>query len=570
MPDELTRDGLTVKTLPEIEEQLKAGLESAYDEEIDFADESPDNLMVKIVAQAAVDHRELIKKVYNSLSVTTAQGRVLDERVALMGVKRKGASFTYVAVDVEVDREVQLQGLDLRKGELTPSVPNLFTVKDDTGTEYYLMDSATIKPKEIKQEVPTESALNSEEAEEPTTTPQTREEWEAARKAAREDYNAAIKTFNADVVRVTSIQDWFKEGPNKESLPDLPIEPEILSQTYPGDLATTPTPTSGTETPETPLTEETTSFAFLFRAAKIGAIETLPGTIKTPVNIIAGVVSVDNSSRASVTGVDEETDERLKARFYNSSSLPAQGYVGTIESQIQALPKVDIARVYENYTDTTNNDGQSAHSIWVIVKGAPESGVEDSEPGTETLRESIAQVLYRARTAGCDMFTIDTAPVGDQTLNIRETEKIIMPNGQYFHAYWNQAVEKAIFLKITVGHRDEYNTEDTSKSFSIENINKLVHSLLGKSGGKKLQWGLGLNASPSDVHRFISNKHTDYNVFTVEFSTDLGETKNWSPDLVQPKKYETLVFTRAGSIINTKPLPDVGELSEDENGNGGE
>ena len=44
-----------------------------------------------------------------------AQGRVLDQRIAINGLERKGGTYTVTPVNITVDREVSLVGLDGRK-----------------------------------------------------------------------------------------------------------------------------------------------------------------------------------------------------------------------------------------------------------------------------------------------------------------------------------------------------------------------------------------------------------------------------------------------------------------------
>ncbi len=145
MPDELNRKGLQVKTLPEIREELQADFKGIYGEDINIGQNSPDGQVINILAQAAVDLRELLQKVNSSFDPDQAMGRVLDQRVAINGIKRKGATYTRAIVNVQTSRDVNLVGMDDRSHELSPDVPNLFTVQDDAGTQFYLLESITLQ-----------------------------------------------------------------------------------------------------------------------------------------------------------------------------------------------------------------------------------------------------------------------------------------------------------------------------------------------------------------------------------------------------------------------------------------
>ena len=68
-----------------------------------------------------------------------AQGRVLDQRVGINGIERKGGTYTVTPVNITVDRAVSLVGLD---GE--DSKAGVYTVKDDAGTQFFLLTSASL------------------------------------------------------------------------------------------------------------------------------------------------------------------------------------------------------------------------------------------------------------------------------------------------------------------------------------------------------------------------------------------------------------------------------------------
>ena len=112
-----------------------------------------------------------------------------------------------------------------------------------------------------------------------------------------------------------------------------------------------------------------------FRAKNVGNVEVLPNTITTPVTVILGVTSINNPAGAVVQGEDEETDAELRERRKRSLSISNQGYADGLLSALLNLSDVTSANVYQNRTGTTDADGLSGHSVWVIVRGGTDAEI---------------------------------------------------------------------------------------------------------------------------------------------------------------------------------------------------
>lgn len=143
MSDVLNETGLTLKTLPEITADLSEDLKSIYGDDISIAPDSPDGQLIGIVSQVGVDLREVIRDVYTSFDPAQAQGTVLDQRVEINGIQRRGATFTITPINITVDRTVTLKGLDAAS-DLTDIPAGVYTVKDDAGTKFVLLATTTI------------------------------------------------------------------------------------------------------------------------------------------------------------------------------------------------------------------------------------------------------------------------------------------------------------------------------------------------------------------------------------------------------------------------------------------
>lgn len=143
MSDVLDETGLTLKTLPELTADLQAGYREIYGDDINLDSDSPDGQAIGIQAQEGVDLREVLRDIYTARDPDQAQGINLDVVCAYNGVQRKGGTFTVTPVSITVDRSVSLVGLD-SASESIDIPPGVYTVKDNAGTQFALIDSVTI------------------------------------------------------------------------------------------------------------------------------------------------------------------------------------------------------------------------------------------------------------------------------------------------------------------------------------------------------------------------------------------------------------------------------------------
>jgi uncharacterized phage protein gp47/JayE len=144
--------GLHTQTVTELVTALEDGFKTIYGDTINLNVNSPDSQMINLFAQAIGDTLDCMTQVYNSFSPETAVGVVLDQRCAINGVARKGATFTRTNVTITVDRPVTLYGIDT-----TPDAP--FKVKDLAANIFALeattsLPSAGVYIREFIAEVP--------------------------------------------------------------------------------------------------------------------------------------------------------------------------------------------------------------------------------------------------------------------------------------------------------------------------------------------------------------------------------------------------------------------------------
>lgn len=141
MSDVLDQDGLHLKTLTELRDELVTDFETIYGADINTDPNSPDGQLLNIFAQAGEDLREILQQLNTSFDPDQAEGVILDQRVGINNIQRAGGTYTQTPVNITTDRALNLVGLDSESETLNPQIPGLYTIKDDAGTEFYLIAS---------------------------------------------------------------------------------------------------------------------------------------------------------------------------------------------------------------------------------------------------------------------------------------------------------------------------------------------------------------------------------------------------------------------------------------------
>ena len=112
MPDLLDSTGLTLKTLSELVTELEDYLKIIYGDDINIEQNTQDGQSINIYSQGGIDIREIVQKVFTGFDPDEAEGRVLDQRVAINGIERNSGTYTYVDITFSIDRSMNLIGLD--------------------------------------------------------------------------------------------------------------------------------------------------------------------------------------------------------------------------------------------------------------------------------------------------------------------------------------------------------------------------------------------------------------------------------------------------------------------------
>jgi uncharacterized phage protein gp47/JayE len=144
MTDSLNFDGLSLKSNSALLSEIQSDLQAIYSpngEEIDFSSSSPDGQFSQLLATIGTTHRELLASIYNATDPSKCDKAQQDSKYQLNYLFRKGGSYTTQNIAITATKTVTLQGLD---GSYDDNITTAFTVSDDSGNLWYLVDTTTI------------------------------------------------------------------------------------------------------------------------------------------------------------------------------------------------------------------------------------------------------------------------------------------------------------------------------------------------------------------------------------------------------------------------------------------
>ena len=141
MADTFNSSGLTIQTRQEILDGLIEAMRAIYGDNINLEQDTPDGQILNIIAQSGIDIREVLAVAVASFDPDQAEGRILDQRVALNGIYRKAGKYTMTYVSITTDRAVTLQGLDDKINDINGTG---FSIKDGIGNIFILAETQNI------------------------------------------------------------------------------------------------------------------------------------------------------------------------------------------------------------------------------------------------------------------------------------------------------------------------------------------------------------------------------------------------------------------------------------------
>lgn len=186
-----------------------------------------------------------------------------------------------------------------------------------------------------------------------------------------------------------------------------------------------------------------------FECTANGAITPAIGDLTDIVTTYAGWDSVSNNVSAN-TGRLAESDTALRQRWNASLYTRSVGMTDSIASALMTLNGVTSAYVYENDSDTTDEDGRPPHSIEAVVNGGES--------------DEIGLTIWKKKSAGIDTF-------GSQSVTINDSQ------GFPHVINFNRPLVVDVYLNITVTEYSEEALPPNAQTMITEAVLKYGNSL---------------------------------------------------------------------------------------------
>ncbi len=137
MPNQITADGIEVKSQAELVTQFTGDMEAAYGADINLEQNTPDGQWMMNIVQEVLDLEDFLVQICNTFDPDLAMGVILDQRVAINGIQRQQGTKTRTNITIVTNRALNLYGLD-------QSTNTVFTVQDNTGNRFSLLTTQFI------------------------------------------------------------------------------------------------------------------------------------------------------------------------------------------------------------------------------------------------------------------------------------------------------------------------------------------------------------------------------------------------------------------------------------------
>lgn len=341
----LTKEGLTIETLPQVVETLKEKAVEIWQdltpegEVVNVEVDSAIGRQIGVVSPSIADLWEAVQEVYDAFNPNAAEGIALDNIVALGGVTRLQQSATRATL--------------LVTGNTGILIPAGSKVSSSTTGKLYSSTQVTSLLKTSCTGVGVDF----------TSIADSTVYTVSFRIANAVTFTNISVTTPASGTTLLSLQDQFATLVSG-SFPDLttfvensrlyiravdPFQQFEYSSSANVNIVKVIKP-------------------LIFEGDEFGEIEQPANTIDTIATPVFGWDSAVNPTSAT-TGRFTETDAELRERFRNSKFEKATNVIESLYSSILSIDGVEDIRIYENDTDVVDGNGVNGHSFLTIVEG---------------------------------------------------------------------------------------------------------------------------------------------------------------------------------------------------------
>lgn len=137
----LDKNGFVASDLTTNTTTITTQLKSIYGDDIDVSSSSADGQLVNLMALAKTESQQIAEGVLATFDLDQAVGIYLDNIANIVGIQRKGGTYTLQEVSVVVNASVTLQGLD---SNINNPDGTGFTIQDNNSNQFILANSVSL------------------------------------------------------------------------------------------------------------------------------------------------------------------------------------------------------------------------------------------------------------------------------------------------------------------------------------------------------------------------------------------------------------------------------------------
>lgn len=473
----ITSAGLTIKTLPEIISSLQSKLIARYGETFSISTNSPEGVIVGVVADELADAWQGVQGVYDAAFPKTSYSVNLDNVCEKVKVERIAASTS--TTPLEFTGAV---------GSIIPA--NTVVLVDNTNERFATASSLTLVSTQFSDVTIEVSAVANSTAYEVTIN------------------NTLVSITSGVSATASAIISSLKAAIDGLSL---------------GVTTTLPTSTSL----RINVTQPSSVFPLLVGARLaitsisniVSASAEQTGVVKAPLNTlntlfapIVGIASVTNPV-AAVEGREQETDEELRVRRYESVQVIGAATIQAIVANVRNLEGVTAAFAIQNKLGVPDVDGRPSHSFEVVVEGGDE--------------QLVAETIWKYHPAGIETTGSITRTIVDGD-GEEQTVKFSRPT--------------IIYIRMQVDY-----TKDDEEAFALTGEDGIKQAAL--SYGNTL--GIGKDVNPQRFFGtiFTSVQGVESLVIRISSSTDLMAWSAYTTSPISISRTQSTDFDVARIVV---------------------
>lgn len=377
----LTNTGFDARRFPDIRSEMFEEMASNLAIELDTSPDQVLSIITNIFASSVADIEELAQAVSDNFNIDKAEGKYLDDLVALTKLKRLNESFSTGIIHVS-------------SVAISSSIPAGTVFSDTQGNQYTNSIAADVSNLNATKVVvsPTNSTGIFSVVIDGTTYSVTYQNTTSPSAIVVGLYNEIQGSAP------TSIRLGFPSSTE--------LEIELIDKS--NTMSVVPNPNLEVTKVEIPV---------VVTATRVGQIDPEIGTLDTIISSVGGVQEVYNYFKLTV-GREKETDEELRIRHAGSTQISGNATAPAMFSKLSNITGVSQVRVFENKSGTVNTNGLPYKSFECIVQGGDE--------------QTIGQTIYETMPLGVETYGTTTTIVKDYAGN-NEAVKWSRPTLRYIN-----------------------------------------------------------------------------------------------------------------------------------------